>query len=238
MTQFAVILAAAGKSSRFGSPFEKKVYSALAHKPLWLYAAESFSQRQDVGQVLLVIAAEDQSLFQEKFSRQAAELGVQIVLGGQHRADSVWQGLQAVRSELPLVAIHDAARPCLTAGAIDAVFAAAQKSGAAILATPCTATLKRVGPQQTITDTVSRENLWLAQTPQVFEKALLRAAWAAHPNPSAATDEASLVEAMGRPVTVVEGSPLNVKVTTRADLEFAELALRALPKPNPFPYGK
>ena len=85
--------------------------------------------------------------------------------------------------------------------------------------------------------TVSREQLWLAQTPQVFRTETLKQAYARHPNPSAATDEASLVEEAGFPVKVVLGSPLNIKVTTKADLKFAELALKALPKPNPFPFS-
>ncbi len=237
LSQFAVILAAAGKSSRFADPFKKKVYAALAGKPMWMYAAELFSSRKDVAQVILVIAAEDKEFFQEKFAGNAAFLGVQVVVGGHQRADSVHKGLNAVRPEIDFVAIHDAARPCLATAWVDAVFSVAQTTGAAILATPCHATLKRVSDSLTIQETVSRERLWLAQTPQVFDKKKLLQAYSMHPNPSSATDDASIVEAAGQTVSIVEGSPLNVKVTTTADMKFAELALKALPRPNPFPFG-
>ncbi len=237
MSQFAVILAAAGKSSRFQDSYRKKVFAAVGSKPMWMYAAEAFSKRSDVVQIILVIAPEDRDLFNEKFAGNAAMLGVQAVLGGAQRADSVRNGLDEVRADVPMVAIHDAARPCIAETWIDAVFQAASKSDAAILATPCNATLKRVDPDHTISETVPRERLWLAQTPQVFKSSLLRSAYEQHPNPSAATDEASIVEAAGHRVRVVEGSPLNIKVTTKADMKFAELALKALPKPNPFPFG-
>ncbi len=236
MPHFAVILAAAGKSSRFGDPFKKKVYANIGVKPLWMFAAEAFSKRSDVRQLILVIAPEDKELFNEKFAGNAAMLGIQTVVGGSHRAASVRNGLTAVADDNELVAIHDAARPCLADAWIDAVFTAASQSGAAILATPCHATLKRVDDARHITETVNRDRLWLAQTPQVFRTRLLQDAYAACPDPSSATDEASLVEALGHPVQVIEGSPLNVKVTTQADLRFAEQALKVIPKPKPFPF--
>ncbi len=237
VSQFAVILAAAGKSSRFGDPFTRKVFATIASKPLWMYAAEAFSKRKDVAQLIIVVSRDDKETFNEKYAGNAAMLGVQAVLGGEERADSVLNGLQAVRDDLPMVAIHDAARPCLAEVWIDAVFAAAETQGAAILATPISSTIKRVSPHNTITETVSREGLWLAQTPQVFRKDVLLSAYEQHKSPSRATDEASIVEAAGYPVAVVEGSPLNVKVTNKADMKFAELALKALPRPNPFPFG-
>jgi 2-C-methyl-D-erythritol 4-phosphate cytidylyltransferase len=156
-----------------------------------------------------------------------------VVLGGATRAESVLNGLKEVRPDIPFVAIHDAARPCISEVWVDAVFAKAKSTGAAILATPCNATLKRVGNDHVIEATVPREKLWLAQTPQVFRTELLRNAYAKHPNPAQATDDASIVEAHGHPVSIVEGSPLNIKVTTKADMKFAELALKSLPKKNP-----
>lgn len=231
MSRFAVILAAAGKSSRFGHPQHKKVYAALAGKAMWTFAAEAFVQRADVAQVILVVAAEDREMFDEKFAALADSLGVQVVSGGDQRADSVLNGLQAVRPEIPLVAIHDAARPCIASPWIDAVFAAAEKTGAAILATPCSATLKRAGGDQNIEQTLPRDNVWLAQTPQVFRRQLLidaYAAYAQNPHAASATDDSAIVEASGASVQLIEGSPLNIKVTTQADLKFAELALRTL----------
>lgn len=233
MAQFAVILAAAGMSQRFRDPHYKKVVVPLAGRPLWMYAAEAFSNRNDVAQIIMVIAPNDREMFVEKFAGNLAMLGAQLVLGGATRAQSVLNGLKEVRADIPFVAIHDAARPCVSEVWIDAVFAKAKLTGAAILAIPCNATLKRVSAEQVIEATVPRERLWLAQTPQVFRTELLRTAYAAHANPVQATDDASIVETHGHSVHIVEGSPLNIKVTTKADLKFAELALKSLPKKNP-----
>ncbi len=236
MQKFAVILAAAGRSERFGNRFNKKVFTLLANRPMWMYSAEAFSKRDDVGQIILVIAAEDREQFADKFAANAAMLGIQVVTGGAERADSVRCGLEQVREDLPYVAIHDAARPCLATPWIDDVFAATKQSGAAILATPVHATVKRVDDQGNITDTLDRNGMWLAQTPQVFRTELLKQSYARHPNPSKATDDASIVQQCGHTVKVVLGSPLNIKVTTKEDIKFAELALKALPRANPFPF--
>ena len=166
MSQFAVILAAAGMSHRFRDPHYKKVVVPLAGRPLWMYAAEAFSNRHDVGQIIMVISPDDREVFVEKFGGNLALLGAQLVLGGATRAQSVINGLREVRPEFPFVAIHDAARPCISEVWVDAVFAKAKSTGAAILATPCNSTVKRVNADQVIEATVPREQLWLAQTPQ------------------------------------------------------------------------
>ncbi|RMF42739.1 MAG: 2-C-methyl-D-erythritol 4-phosphate cytidylyltransferase [Planctomycetota bacterium] len=236
MSKFAVILPAAGQSRRFGDLFNKKVFASIDNKPLWLYAAEPFAKRREVAQILLVIAPEDKETFNEKFAGNAAMLGIAPVAGGATRALSVRNALEQVQADIDFVAIHDAARPCLAQPWIDAVFEAATRTGAAILAQPCSSTLKRVREDGTIEATVPRDRVWLAQTPQVFRADLLRDAYARAADPATATDEAALVEPL-HPVTVVEGSPLNIKVTTKADLKFAELAMRALPKPKPFPFA-
>ncbi|MFN3192652.1 MAG: 2-C-methyl-D-erythritol 4-phosphate cytidylyltransferase [Aureliella sp.] len=236
MSKFAVILAAAGKSTRFGDKHAKKVFTRVHEKPLWLYSAERFSDHPDVEQILIVISPDDKELFNEKFSASAAMLGIQPVLGGDQRADSVLNALNEVRNEIPMVAIHDAARPCITDTSIDAVFQAALKHQAALLATPVHATLKRADTNGKVESTVPRENLWLAQTPQVFSKELLLAAYANHPNASSATDEASLLESYGKPAHLVEGDPMNIKVTTKSDLRLVEFALQKRPTKNAFPF--
>jgi len=124
---------------------------------------------------------------------------------------------------------------------IDKVFAAAAKEGAAILATPISATIKRVGKDRQITETIDRQGLWAAQTPQVFRRELLMQAYATlgqqGKQESQATDDAQLVEQLAGPVTVVEGSSLNLKITTRDDLRLAEQILRVLPKAKPDGFG-
>jgi 2-C-methyl-D-erythritol 4-phosphate cytidylyltransferase len=231
MATFAVIMPAAGKSSRFNDKNYKKPYAPLANRAVWLHSAERFLNRDDVKQVILVVSPEDRDEFNSKFAGNAAILGVEVVEGGAERADSVQRALARVKPDIEYVAVHDAARPCLANAWITSVFEAAQKTGAAILAIPVAGTLKRVGSDKAITDTVSREGLWEAQTPQVFSRALLLEAYAKRDGFNA-TDDAQLVERIGQKVTVVPGSLMNLKITTRDDLRFAEHALKALPKPT------
>lgn len=231
MPRFAVILAAAGKSSRFRDPHYKKPYAPLDNRPVWLHSAEKFVNRDDVKQLIVVISPEDRELFQAKFAANVAILGLDIVEGGAERPDSIMHGLARVRPDIDFVAIHDAARPCFASEWIDRVFAAAEKSGAAILAIPVRGTLKHVGKDGVIRETVTRAHLWEAQTPQVFRRQLILDAYAQR-GTAATTDDAELVERLGHPVTVVEGSPINLKITTKEDLRLAEQSLRALPKPK------
>jgi 2-C-methyl-D-erythritol 4-phosphate cytidylyltransferase len=231
MAVFGVILVAAGKSSRFQDANYKKPFAPLAGRPVWLHSAEKFTDRDDVKQVVVVVAPEDRETFLEKFGANLAFMGITLAEGGAERADSVRNGLEKLGPDIDTVAIHDAARPCLAGEWIDRVFAAGAKTGAAILATPVVSTLKRVGPDHLITETIDRSGLWEAQTPQVFSRKILERAFAAaHGTPF--TDEASLVEVAGQPVTVVPGSPINLKITSREDLRLAEQALKVLPKPK------
>jgi 2-C-methyl-D-erythritol 4-phosphate cytidylyltransferase len=239
MAKFAVILPAAGRSSRFRDKSYKKPFVPLANKALWLHSAERFLSRSDVVQTILVIAPEDRPQFNFKFSANIAFLGIEVIDGGAERADSVEAALARVKPEADFICVHDAARPCLTDAWIDDIFAAAERSGAAIFAVPIVGTLKRVDAGHKTVETVARENLWEAQTPQVFRRELLLEAYAKRAG-FQATDDAQLVERIGHPVTVVTGSALNMKVTTKEDQRLAEHALKALPKPkldgplNPF----
>lgn len=231
MPTFGVILAAAGQSSRFNDTNYKKPFAPLAGRAVWLHSAEKFLERDDVKQVVIVVAPEDREAFLEKFGANLAFMGVTLADGGAHRAESVRNGLAKLAPEIDMVAIHDAARPCLAQPWIDRVFDAGSRTGAAILAIPVAGTLKRVGKDSLITETVDRTGLWEAQTPQVFSRAVLTKAFAADRG-GQPTDEAQLVEAIGQRVTVVPGSPINLKITSREDLKLAEQALKALPAPK------
>jgi 2-C-methyl-D-erythritol 4-phosphate cytidylyltransferase len=230
MAKFAVILPAAGRSSRFRDASYKKPFAPLANKAIWLHSAERFLSRDDVVQTILVIAAEDRPDFQFKFSANIAFMGVEVIDGGAERADSVEAALARVKPAADFVCVHDAARPCLTDAWIDEIFAAAEKSGAAIFATPVAGTLKRVADHK-IVETIARDNLWEAQTPQVFRRELLLEAYAKRGG-FPATDDAQLVERIGQPVTIVPGSPMNIKITSKEDQRLAEQMLKALPKPK------
>ena len=231
MAKFAVILPAAGRSSRFRDSSYKKPFAPLANKAIWLHSAERFLGRNDVVQTILVIAPQDRADFNFKFAANIAFMEIEVIDGGAERADSVEAALALVKPQADFVCVHDAARPCLTDVWIDEVFAAAEKTGAAIFAIPVHGTLKRVGGDHKIEETVSRKNLWEAQTPQVFRRELLLEAYAKRGG-FKATDEAQLVERIGQPVTVVPGSPMNIKITTKEDQRLAEHLLKALPKPK------
>ncbi|MFN9370147.1 MAG: 2-C-methyl-D-erythritol 4-phosphate cytidylyltransferase, partial [Planctomycetia bacterium] len=166
MPRFGVILAAAGQSSRFGNSAYKKPFAPLAGRPVWLHSAEKFLDRDDVKQVVVVVSPEDREAFVDKFGANLAFMGITLAEGGAERADSVRNGLQKLRPEIDMVAIHDAARPCLAQAWIDRVFAAGARDGAAILGIPVVATLKRVAADNTVVETVDRTGLWEAQTPQ------------------------------------------------------------------------
>ena len=233
MPSIAVILPAAGASRRFQDKNYKKPFAALAGKAVWLHSAEKFLNRSDVKQLIIVVADEDREDFNRRFGANVAILGVTVCAGGAERTDSVKNALAMVKDEIDLVAIHDAARPCLADKWIDRVFETADKRGAAILAVPVNSTLKRVDSGKSIEETVDRRHLWEAQTPQVFRRALLTKAYASHGD-APVTDDAALVEKMGEKVAIVEGSPLNLKITTRDDLKLAEQVLKVLPKPKGF----
>lgn len=230
MSKFAVILAAAGQSTRYKDKNYKKPFAPLDGRAVWLHSAERFTSRQDVQQVIVVISADDQDFFESKYGANIAFMGIETTLGGETRAASVRNGLAKVGDDIDFVAVHDAARPVFTDAWIDAVFSAAETSGAAILATPVTSTIKRVKHDQ-IVETVDRQGLWQAQTPQVFRRELLISAHQQSDSESA-TDDAELVQRSGQTVVVVPASPLNLKITTREDMKLAELALKALPKPK------
>ena len=231
MSSMAVIVAAAGQSSRFKDGNYKKPFAILNQKAVWLHSVERFLNRSDVKQVIIVIAAEDREDFCSRFGANLAVMGIDLVLGGEHRCDSIQNGLSKVDPKHEFVCVHDAARPCVTDEWIESVVVEARASGAAILATPIQSTIKRSRNGRTVDETVSRENLFLAQTPQVFRRDLLVSAYMKRGD-FQPTDEAQLVERMGHKVSLVIGSPLNIKITTTADMSFAAACLKALPAPK------
>jgi 2-C-methyl-D-erythritol 4-phosphate cytidylyltransferase len=222
--QFAVILPAAGRSSRFGDQRGKKPFIDLGARPVWLWSAEAFRQRDDVRQIIIVVSADDRAWFEATFEEELRSIeGLQVVTGGAERVDSVAGGLETVGDEIDFVAVHDAARPLISAEVIAAVFAAAIGQGAAIPAIPISSTVKRVR-DDAIVETVDRSELWLAQTPQVCRRDWLIEAFAKRGDRQF-TDEAQMLEAIDKPVAVVEGSPANLKITTADDLRVAAALL-------------
>ena len=174
-------------------------------RAVWLHSAERFLNRNDVKQTILVISPEDREDFDFKFGANVAILGIEVVEGGAERAESVEKALARVEADIDFVCVHDAARPCLADEWIDEVFDA-PRNVSRDLAIPVSGTLKRVGPNHKIEETVARDRLWEAQTPQVFRRQLLIDAHAKR-GEFPATDDAQLVERIGHPVTVVPVRP-------------------------------
>jgi 2-C-methyl-D-erythritol 4-phosphate cytidylyltransferase len=232
MAQFAVILPAAGKSSRFRDK-EKKPYATLDGRAVWLRSAELFIARSDVCQTMLVISQEDDEMVRRRYGANLAFMNVQLVEGGAERFESVARALEKLKPEAEFIAVHDAVRPCVTEEQVSAVFAEAEKNGAALLAVPVPDTLKQVDQQNKVQSTVPRKGLWLAQTPQVFKREWLVEAYKQRAKLGKdITDDAQLVEAAGHPVHVVESTLCNLKITTKSDLMLAEAVLKARPKPK------
>src|SRR5262245_32797097 len=229
MSRFAVILPAAGNPSRFGSK-EKKVFATLDGRPACLRPAATFTSGDDVVQTIVVIAPEDEEMFRLKFGSHVAVLGVEVVLGGKERFDSVANALAKVR-DAEFVAIHDAARPCITSKMIDDLFHIAAKTGAAMLAVQISDTVKKADVTGKVLQTVPREGLWLAQTPQVFRRDWLTEAYAKRGS-LAVTDDAQLIEALGHAVHLVPADASNLKITTPSDLTLAANVIKSRPAPK------
>lgn len=228
-----VIICAAGASKRFGEK-RKKPFVDVDGRAVFLRSVEIFSSREDVKQILLAIAPEDEELVNVKWGPNLKFFNVKICFGAAERFDTVQKGLELIKDNIELIAVHDAVRCCVKEEWIDKVIAEATKSGAAILACPVVATLKEV-KDNVIIRTVDRAGLYEAQTPQVFETSLLKKAYANLKNldKNKISDDSQLVEALGRKVMIVESDSSNIKITRQSDIAIAEAILKSRPKPKP-----
>ena len=229
----AAIICAAGASSRFGGK-RKKPFVDVAGRAVVLRSVELFANRDDVKQILLAIAPEDEELVNVKWGPNLVFYNTKICFGGAERFDTVSSALELVKETIDLIAVHDAVRCCVTEKWIDKVIAAAAQSGAAILACPVTATIKEARDNM-ITQTIDRAGLYEAQTPQVFKAELLKKAYEnlAKLDKSKISDDAQLIEALGHKVSIVEADSSNIKITHRNDIAIAEAILKSRPKPRP-----
>lgn len=246
----AVIICAAGSSKRFVKEQQhkleaakKKQFSDVAGRPAFLRSIEFFANRNNVKQIIMSIPAEDEELFKITHGANLSFHGVKLCLGGSERFETVAKAISLVKDDIDIVAVHDAVRCCLTEKWLDDVFKLAEKTGAAMLACPVVATLKKVENGEII-QTVDRTGLFEAQTPQVFKKDLLKKAYANLENldKSKISDDSQLVEALGHKVAIVQTDSSNIKITTKADIAIAEAIIKSRPKPKPDgyvgPYGE
>lgn len=218
------IIAAAGSGSRVGSAKPKQMLD-IGGGTMLQHSVRAFHDHPRVTEILLVVPADTTTLAFLLSSRRGAEgPPLQVVRGGARRQDSVANAFDHVDPAADVVLIHDAARPFVTAGLIDRTIDAAMTHGAAIAALQSRDTVKRVERRDdgaVIVDTIPRESVYLAQTPQGFRREVLAAAVAAGRAGIDATDEAFLAERAGYQVHVVDGDAGNVKITTADDLEAA-----------------
>ncbi len=224
MTVAALVLAA-GRGERLGQGLPK-AFVPLLGKPLLLRSLETLAAAPEIEQVLPVLNATDMRRYASLDLVPIPKL-LAPVAGGAERQDSVREGLAALPGSVDFVVIHDAARCLVRVEDVRRVIAGAEAGGAAVLARRVGDTIKRVRDGRVI-DTPDRSECWAAQTPQVFRLELLREALAkADAEGVQGTDDAQLVERLGAPVHVVEGSASNFKITWPADLAAAEAILQA-----------
>lgn len=220
------IVPAAGKGERLDREVDK-AFVLLDKKPILFYSLRAVENAKEIKEIILVVSKRSLKYTQDKFLKKFPFPKVtRVVVGGRTRADSVWNALQAVDEDTDLVLIHDGARPFLDPTSLKRVIKAGERYGAAVLGVPITSTIKKVKNFR-VSETVVRKFLWESQTPQIFPRDfILNCYQKAIREKFAATDDAQIVERYGHKVRVVEGSPLNIKITTPEDLVLAKAILR------------
>ena len=228
MPRFAVILPAAGMSSRFGAG-SNKLFETLNGAPLVVMTLRAFLGREDVDAIVVAAPADARWPDSAALRDALADSRVRRCEGGNSRAQSVRNALGHVPREIEWVAVHDAARPLITGALIDRTIDAAVRHGAAVPALPVVPTVKQAdGPLPAkVQRTIPRHTLWGVQTPQVMRRAALEAAYGTCPVPlDQITDEAQLLELAGQEVWLVPGEERNLKITTPDDLRVARSLLQ------------
>jgi 2-C-methyl-D-erythritol 4-phosphate cytidylyltransferase len=208
----------------------RKQYLTLGGIPLLVLSLNVLQRIQSIREIILSVPEHDKDYcWRDIVKPFGLKKVTQIVTGGQRRQDSVRNGLFAISDPPDLVLVHDGVRPFIQADIVEKSIACAKQTGAAVVAMPMHDTVKRVDPQHVIQETLKREELWQIQTPQTFRYDwLLEAHQQAQLEQWEVTDDAALIERKGYPVSVVEGSCFNIKITRPDDLIFGEAILNKL----------
>ncbi len=205
---------------------KSKQYLQLGGRPVIINTLALFQRSSLIDEIILVSPPVEVDLTRQLVDEAALTKVIRIVEGGKERQDSIRNGLNSLDYSTEIVVIHDGVRPFLKEEHLEATIEAAREYGAALLAVPVKDTVKEAG-NSFVGRTVPRENLWLAQTPQVFSYEIIKEAYHyAEEKKVIGTDDSSLVEHMGREVRIVTGSYENIKITTPEDLIFAEALLK------------
>ena len=216
------IVVAAGESRRMAG--KDKIFAPLMGRPLIWYSLNTFDNAPQIDAIVLALSRENVERGWALVRDNGWHKVRDVCPGGQRRQDSVRNGLDRLH-DTQWIIVHDGARPFLDEGLIATGLAEAEHTGAALAAVPVKDTIKCAGADLLVTDTLQRDGLWAAQTPQVFRRDLLAEA---HRRVSEdVSDDASMIERIGGKVRIFPGSPSNIKVTTPEDLLIAEVIVRA-----------
>jgi 2-C-methyl-D-erythritol 4-phosphate cytidylyltransferase len=219
----SAIIVAAGDSRRMG--FDK-LFATIAGKPIIAHTIDAFERVDCVGEIIVVGRKDRLDQIRTVVRDENCKKVRSIIPGGKHRQDSVRFGLDHLETDAKYVAVHDAARPLITAEQIDRVFEQCRIHMAASLAEPISDTLKYADSEFCVSGSVDRHQLYAMQTPQVFTRQLIEEAYrAVRKENVSVTDEVSAVERLGHKVVLVPNDSLNFKVTYPRDLALAEFVL-------------
>ena len=222
----SVIIVAAGKGTRMGADVDK-LWLEVAGRPVVAHTWQRFNDAWCISEIIVVVRDGMQSAFKELAVESCFKKPFQIVVGGAERQDSVWNGLEALSAETDIVAIQDAARPCVSEELIAATIAAARETGAAVAAQPVVDTIKESDDGKVIARTLDRARLWAVQTPQTFRVEIIRQAiTTARAKNLILTDDTAACDLICQPVRLVAWPAPNPKVTRPEDLAYVELLLR------------
>ncbi|HUJ81917.1 MAG TPA: 2-C-methyl-D-erythritol 4-phosphate cytidylyltransferase [Candidatus Acidoferrales bacterium] len=231
MNRITAILPAAGLGTRMGVETPKQ-FLELGGEPLVIFTLRRLAACAAITDFILATRADELSFLEDRVSKARIGRPARVVHGGETRQQSVANALAQVAPETEIVMVHDAVRPFVTVEQLDRLIAEASERGAVILGIPAIDTVKEVKRERLpedvarITGTIPRERIVLAQTPQAFRYEILREAFArAEADGVTASDEASLVERLGKDVYVVLGSERNLKITRPADMDLARFYL-------------
>jgi len=225
----SAIIVAAGSSRRMGF---NKLFATIAGKPVIAHAIQAFERSRSVTEIIIVARKEQHDEIRELARAKSFKKVRAVIAGGEHRQDSVRAGLDRLDEEAKFVAVHDAARPCVTPEQIGRVYAQCRVHGAAALAEPINDTIKRVDVDFAVAGSVDRHQLYAMQTPQIFERGLIEEAYrVVYAGNVSVTDEVSAVERLGRKVVLVLNEDFNFKITYPRDLGLAEFVLKQRAQP-------
>jgi 2-C-methyl-D-erythritol 4-phosphate cytidylyltransferase len=218
------ILVAAGRGARMG---KDKLFLKVAGKPVIAHTWQRFDDSRVIDEIVVVVRVGMEKKFLAVAKKFQFRKKFQIVVGGAERQDSVWNGLQAAPEGTETVAIHDAARPCVSEDLIAATIQHAEETGAAVAAHPVTDTIKESTDGRLIQQTLDRSKLWAVETPQTFRLDVIRRAIAtARAKKMIFTDDTAACELISQPVRLVSSIAPNPKVTVPGDLAVVETLLR------------